>query len=66
MQIFTVNLFSIRQGEYVTLRDSIRSSMQQLEMSARSSFEVELFVSDPQSVSLSDDDMAKIKVFVLT
>ena len=36
--------------------------MQQLEMSARSSFEVELFVSDPTTVSLSDADMSKIKV----
>lgn len=36
--------------------------MQQLEMSARSSYEVELFVADPQTVSLSDSDMDKIKV----
>jgi len=36
--------------------------MQQLEMSARSSFEVDLFVNEPSSVSLSDKDMAKLKV----
>ena len=36
--------------------------MQQLEMSARSLFEVNLFVNDPQKVPLSDDNMLKIKV----
>lgn len=36
--------------------------MQQLEMSARSSYEVDLFVSEPSSVSLSDAEMDKIKV----
>lgn len=36
--------------------------MQQLEMPARSPFELEMFVSDPAVVSLSDSDLAKLKV----
>ncbi|XP_032795248.2 protein regulator of cytokinesis 1 isoform X1 [Daphnia magna] len=50
-----------RQVQFVTLRDSIKNSMAELEMSARSSFEMDLLVSDPQSISLSDADMNKIK-----
>ena len=46
----------------MSLRDSMRSTMQQLEMSARSSFEVDLFVNDPSTVSLADSEMEKIKV----
>ena len=36
--------------------------MDQLEISARSSFEMEVLVSDHQSVSLSETYLAKIKV----
>ncbi|KAI9562019.1 hypothetical protein GHT06_012984 [Daphnia sinensis] len=50
-----------RQGQFVTMRDSIKNSMAELEMSARSSFEMDLLVNDPQSISLSDADMNKIK-----
>ena len=39
--------------------------MQNLELSARSSFEVELFISEPQTVTLTDDDMERIKVCTL-
>lgn len=51
-----------RQGQFVSMRDSIKDSMAQLEMSARSSFEMDLLVSDPQSVSLAETDLSKIKV----
>lgn len=44
------------------MRDSIKNSMAQLEMSARNPFEMDLLVSDPQSVSLSKSDLNKIKV----
>jgi hypothetical protein len=54
-----------RQEKYVTLRDAIRDAMQNLELSARSSFEVELFISEPQTVTLTDDDMERIKVYIL-
>lgn len=36
--------------------------MAELELSARSSFEMDLLVSDPQIISLSDAEMNKIKV----
>ncbi|XP_046648070.1 protein regulator of cytokinesis 1-like isoform X1 [Daphnia pulicaria] len=50
-----------RQGQFVSMRDSIKNSMAQLEMSARNPFEMDLLVSDPQSVSLSESDLNKIK-----
>lgn len=44
------------------MRDSFFNSMVQLEISARSSFELEVLLSDPQSVSLSETYLAEIKV----
>ena len=40
--------------------------MQNLEMSARSAFEIELFINEPQTVSLADSEMEKLKVFYYT
>jgi len=48
------------------MRDSIKNSMAQLEMSARNSFEMDLLVNDPQSVSLSESDLNKIKVCLVS
>ena len=48
----------------MTYRDSVRTLFQQLEMAARSAAEMELFVSDPNTVSLSDPDMLKLKVCI--
>ena len=48
------------------MRDSVFNSMVQLEISG-ASFEMEVLLSDPQSVSLSETYLAEIKVcFVLT
>ena len=44
------------------MRDSIKNSMAQLEISARSSFEMDVLVSDPQTVNLSETELGKIKV----
>lgn len=54
----------IRQDKYVSIRESVRDAMQNLEMSARSSFEIELFISEPQTVSLADSEMEKLKVII--
>ena len=51
-----------RQKQYLALRDTIRSLFQQLEMSARTTYEADLFLSDPNTVTLSDSDMSRIKV----
>ena len=52
---------SFRQQQFVSVRDNIKDMMQQLEMAARSSFEVEMFVSDPDTVCLSSANMLKVK-----
>lgn len=52
-----------RQAQLVSRSNSIKNSMAQLQISARNSFEINLLVSsDPQSVTLSESDLNKIKV----
>lgn len=48
------------------MRDSIRGAMLQLEMSARTSFEMGLFVNEPSSVNLSDKEMITLEVALNT
>jgi len=55
------NEIILRQQQFVSVRDDIKCMMQQLETSARSSFEVEMFVSDSETVCLSSDNIMKMK-----
>jgi len=55
------NEILLRQHQFVAVRDDIKNMMQQLEASARSSFEVEMFVSDPETVCLSSANMQKLR-----
>lgn len=61
---FLKNELVKRQERFLSTRNTVREVMQQLEMSARSSFEIELFLKDPQTSTLTGTEMDKLKVIL--